>query len=185
MYTQGVVQRTRRELLQELESSQTQVVRLLESMRAVQDWQPEADEWSFRLIAGHLARVEETWHLRRVTAIAAGNTPQIAHYSHQADDFDERDLSASLRQWVAVRRRLLDFVAALDEVELGQVGIHEIVGPMTILETLAEILEQDQVNLRHIHQLIVAYYETTATPARGAPISLPGASYAANHNEAQ
>lgn len=200
MLTEGAVQRTRQELLHDLESSQAQVVRLLESMSAAQDWQPEAAEWSFRLIAEHLAALEETWHLRRVTAIAAGNTPQIAHYSHHADDLGARDLGASLERWIDARRRLLDFVATLDDAELDQVGVHEIVGPMTILETLAEILEQDQVNLRHIHQLIVAYYETTAAPQsiRGEPSLLPGmrvrgsqsagafyAANAANHNEAQ
>ena len=59
----------------------------------------------------------------------------------------------------AARRELLDFVAALSDQDLALVGIHEMVGPMTILDTLEEILDQDQGNLRHVYQLITAYYE--------------------------
>jgi hypothetical protein len=35
------------------------------------------------------------------------------------------------------------------------------VGPMTLQDTLEEILEQDQANLRHVYQLILAYHEET------------------------
>lgn len=183
--TEGVVQRTRQELLHELETSQAQVVRLLESVAAVQDWQPESAEWSFRLIAGHLATVEETWHLRRVLDIAGGDTPHIAAYSNHSVDFAEQELTASLAQWTATRQRLLAYVAGLREADLQRVGVHETLGPMSIMDILAEILRQDQVNLRHIHQLVVAYYEATPLASSPAGAVLPAQSSTADHNEAQ
>lgn len=181
--TEGVVQRTRQELLHELESSQAQVAQLLESMAAVQDWQPDSAEWSFRLLAGHLATVEEAWHLHRIQTIADGARPTITPYADQAVDCATHDLRESIRRWVATRRRLLDFVAARSDHELHQTGVHATLGPMNVLDVLAEILRQDQGNLRHIHQLIVAYYESpqlsVITPA------LPAHHNTVHHNEAR
>ena len=150
---------TREQLLQELQTSQNQVVTLLEAMADVQDWQPEPAEWSFRFIAAHLATVEQECHLQRVRRIASGETPLLTHYENQATAFARMDLRDSLRRWVSARRELLDFVATLSDRELALVGVHEMVGPMTILDTLEEVLDQDQGNLRHVYQLITAYYE--------------------------
>lgn len=185
--TEGVVQRTRQELLQALESSQAQVVQLLESMHAAQDWQPESAEWSFRLIAGHLASVEESWHLQRIHAIAGNDRPTLAPFAEQAVDIGARDLTASLQLWVATRKRLLEFVAGLAEQDLARVGVHETLGPMSILDILDQMLRQDQVNLRHVHQLIIAYYETPR-PAIGTSHSVhdPSANHdTVHHNEAR
>lgn len=154
-----MVHMTREQLLQELQGSQKQVVKLLESMADVQDWQPEPLEWSFRYIAAHLATVEQKCHLRRVMGIASGETPHLSNYANTATDFSEMDLHESLDAWIATRHQLLNFVRALSERELAYVGVHEAVGPMTVMDTLEEILEQDQGNLRHVYQLIVAYYE--------------------------
>jgi hypothetical protein len=42
---------------------------------------------------------------------------------------------------------------------LAYIGIHESLGPKTVLDILREMLEQDQGNLRHVRQLILAYQE--------------------------
>lgn len=154
-------QPSREQLLQELESSQNQVIALLASMAHVQDWQPEPAEWSFRFIAAHLATVEQQVHLHRIRRIASGQTPVLTHYENQAAGFAQVDLADSLQAWVAARRELIHFVTALSDRQMALVGIHEMVGPMTLMDTLAEILEQDQANLRHVYQLILAYHEET------------------------
>jgi hypothetical protein len=150
---------TREELLKELRRSQTQVVKLLETMAPVQDWQPEPDEWSFRFLAAHLATVEQSCHLERVIRIASGETPKLDLYSDTAANFQKVDLNKSLKRWVTIRHELIDFVESLSAHQLAYVGIHESLGPMTVLELLHEILDQDQGNLRHVRQLIVAYQE--------------------------
>lgn len=150
---------TREQLLKELRRSQKQVVKLLEAMAPVQDWQPEPVEWSFRFLAAHLATVERTCHLPRIIGIASGETPLLGLYSNTADDYQETDLNKSLKHWVATRKELLDYVQSLSAHQLDYIGIHESLGPMTVLELLREILEQDQGNLRHVRQLIVAYQE--------------------------
>lgn len=156
----------RDQYLRELQSSQAQVVRLLESMADVQDWQPEPAEWSFRLIAAHLATVEQACHFHRVVAIASGGTPGIDLYTNRAIPPAPADLQESLQKWIAMRRRLIAFVAALAEPQMAYVGIHPVVGPVTLLEVLQDILDQDQGNLRHVYQLITAYYEEALVPHR-------------------
>jgi hypothetical protein len=155
----GMSELSREQLLQELEKSQQQVSRLLETVAAVQDWQPDPVEWSFRYIAAHLATVERTIHLRRVNAIASGETPHFSPYSHVAENFAGRDLVDSLHAWAAARRELLDRVRALSTSQLALVGVHETVGPMTILDVLQELLDQDRGMLRHVDHLITALEE--------------------------
>jgi hypothetical protein len=150
---------TREQLLSELQRSQTQVVTLLEAMASVQDWQPEPAEWSFRFLAAHLASVEQTCHLQRVIRIASGETPTLGLYTNTAANYQKTDLHKSLKRWIAVRQELISFVEGLSPSQLSYTGIHESLGPMTLLETLRDILAQDQGNLRHVRQLILAYQE--------------------------
>jgi hypothetical protein len=155
-----MVAEQRDELLHELQVSQKQVARLLETMADVQDWQPEPAEWSFRYIAAHLASVEQKWHLLRVQSIASGERPHFPPYSNQEIDYHEDDLRESLRQWVRARRKLIDFVSRLSVRELEFTGVHEPIGDVTILDTLEEILLQDQGNLGLVRDLIVAYHKS-------------------------
>jgi hypothetical protein len=150
---------TREQLLQELQRSQTQVVNLLEAMASIQDWQPEPAEWSFRFLAAHLAALEQTCHLPRVISITSGETPTLSLYTTTAAEYHKADLHKSLKRWLSVRRELIDLVASLSPRQLDYVGIHESLGPLTVLELLHEILEQDRGNLRHVRQLIIAYQE--------------------------
>lgn len=150
---------TRAQLLLELEASQQKMVRLLESVAEIQDWQPEPVEWSFRYIAAHLARVEQSLHLHRVMGIASGEGPHFLPYSNIASNFSDVDLRDSLHKWVSTRRKLIQFVSGLSDSELRFIGFHQTVGPMTVLDALREMLEQDQGNLRHLFQLILAYQE--------------------------
>jgi hypothetical protein len=150
---------TREQLLTELQHSQTRVVKLLETMMPIQDWQPEPAEWSFRFLAAHLATVEQTCHLPRVIAIASGETPTLTLYASTAAGYQKADLRKSLKKWVATRHELIDFVKSLSAHQLTYIGIHESLGPMTVLDMLREILEQDRGNLRHVRQLFIVYQE--------------------------
>jgi len=150
---------TRDQLVAELQRSQMQIVKHLEIMASIQDWQPEPAEWSFRFLAAHLATVEQTCHLPRVTRIASGENPTLTLYASTAAGYQKADLRKSLKKWVATRRELIDFVNSLSVRQLTYIGIHESLGPVTVLDLLNEILEQDQGNLRHVRQLIIAYQE--------------------------
>ncbi len=150
---------TRQRLLQDLQTSQKQVVDVLAATESIQDWQREPVEWSFRHLAAHLAAVEQQCHLRRVKRIASGDTPRLHGYMDIADDLGDHDMRESLQQWIAARQKLIDYVSDLDDQQLHFVGIHEKIGAMTLLDALQEILDQDQGNFRHVCQLIIDYCE--------------------------
>jgi hypothetical protein len=150
---------TREQLLTELKRSQIEVIKLLESMAKVQDWQPEPVEWSFRFLAAHFANVERTCHLPRVMRIASGEMPTLDLYTNSAADYQKADLHKSLKRWSAARLELIHFVQSLSDEQLAYIGIHESLGPMNVLDMLHEILDQDRGNLRHVRQLIIAYQE--------------------------
>ena len=150
---------TRQQLLRDLQASQQQVVDVLASTEKIQDWQREPVEWSFRHLAAHLVELEQRYHLRRVQRIASGDMPRLRLYNESAEDIDEQAVSESLREWIAARQELLDFVSSLDDHQLHFIGIHEQIGAMTVLDALQEMLEQDQGTFRHICQLIVDYLE--------------------------
>lgn len=150
---------TRRQLLQDLQTAQQQVVDVLASTEGIQDWQREPVEWSFRYLAAHLAELEQQYHFRRVKRIASGGTPRLHRYSDIAETVDDQDLRDSLREWIVARQRLIAFVSELDDRQLHFIGIHEKIGAMTVLDALQEMLEQDHGNFRHVCQLIVDYFE--------------------------
>lgn len=155
----GMTDKTREQLIDELRASQQVVQGLLAEMVAVQDWQREPAEWSFRDMAAHLAEVERACHAPRIAAIATGEQPHFSRYSATGADFARYDLAESLAAWAAERRKLLDFVAALPNKKLLYTGVYPIVGEVTLLDALDDLHAQDQGHIRHIHQLIVDYRE--------------------------
>ncbi len=128
-------------------------------MAAVQDWQREPAEWSFRYIAAHLVSVERECHLPRMMGIASGEQPYFHHYMAHGVDFGDTDLEESLEEWRAVRRQLLDFVCGLPAETLDYTGTLEQCGDMTLLDALEELVEQDQGQMRHVRQLIADFFE--------------------------
>jgi hypothetical protein len=150
---------TRQQLLQELQTSQQQVVDALAATERIQDWQRDPVEWSFRYLAAHLADVERQCHFRRVKRIASGGTPEIQGYVEIADGLGDHDMHESLRAWIAARQQLIKYVRDLDDRQLHYVGIHEKIGAITVLDALQEILDQDYGNFRHVCQLIVDFCE--------------------------
>lgn len=151
--------KTRAQLIDELRASQQDVQGLLAATIAMQDWQREPAEWSFRYLGAHLAEVERECHAPRVARIAAGEQPHFSAYAATGTDFAQLDLTASLAAWAEERRKLLDFVAALSDRQLMYTGIYPIVGEVTLLDVLNDLHAQDQGHARHARQLIADYRE--------------------------
>ena len=91
------------------------------------------------------------------------------------------------------RRKLIDFVSNLSDRELEFTGVHEPLGDVTILDTLEEILLQDQGNLGLVRDLIVAYHKSAPQGAvddefssvLGVDPAQHGAAHDANHDPNQ
>lgn len=151
--------KTRAQLINELAISQQEVSRLLAAAAAIQDWQREPAEWSFRYLAAHLAAVEQERNLPRIQAIASGQQPHFHVYTESGADFARLDLNESLAAWREARNELLDFVTALPADADMLTGIHPAIGEITLLDALDEFHDQDLGHARHIRQLIEDYLE--------------------------
>jgi hypothetical protein len=149
----------RDELVESLHHSQQIVANLLEMTADIQDWQREPAEWSFRLTAAHLATIERDCYLDRLTQVASGSHPHFDPFVSTYLDQEGFDLLASLAEWTAFRRQLLDYAASLSDEELRYTGTHDTLGTVTVIDLLKELSTHDDRQFRHVAQLIEDYLE--------------------------
>jgi hypothetical protein len=141
---------TRAQLINQLETSQNELIALLTSVADQPDWQPAPDMWSFRYHAAHLATVDREAYWERVTRIAAGEKPHFEWYLNTDRDFSQHDLRDSLHQWAITRRQIIDFVRALPEDKLTLTGTHRTFGTITVLDVLQGMLDHDHEHLEEL-----------------------------------
>jgi len=146
-----------RELIGKVQDSQKELTQLLQSVAAVQDWQPDPDEWSFRFIAAHLATVDRECYQDRVMRIAAGENPRFESYFNTGRDFSRLDLLDSLRSWQGTRGEIIGFVSALPGEKLALTGTHAAFGTLTVRGVLKLMLEHDLEHIRDLKKIIGTY----------------------------
>ena len=145
------------ELISNIQTSQQELSALLLSVAENQDWQPEADEWSFRFIAGHMATVDKDCFFPRMSHIVAELQPKFIYYLHDEWNFGHLDLTYYLDEWAATRQTMINFVRALPEEALLLTGTHEKFGTMTVLDILQLMFDHDQEHIEHLQMLLIQY----------------------------
>src|SRR5438105_2586334 len=115
----------REQLIDELQAARQAVSALLLLVADDQDWQPDADNWSFRYVAAHMAGCDIECYQPRITQIAAGENPHFDLYLNTGRDFSQRDLRDSLDQWAAARGEIVAFLRALSDEQLLLTGRHD------------------------------------------------------------
>ena len=134
-----------RHIIDQLAASQQLVATMLRI--ASEDSQARVGAWSLRDIAAHLAASERECFEPRIRAIAAGERPEFDFYANDERDFGGIQLEDALDEWLATRRRLLDFARDLDDEELARVGMHQRYGAVTVDRYLEIALEHDRDHL--------------------------------------
>lgn len=140
----------RKQVVNDLLSTQVQITDLLTAVATTQEWRPAPNQWSFRQVAWHLATAERACLLDRVQQIATGANPTFGIYLDTDAEFITRDLHFALEQWADARRTVVDFVNALPEAALAFTGYHPSFGRLTVLGYLQIFLDHDQ---RHFEDL--------------------------------
>ncbi len=144
-------------LSNDVRSTQEQLISLLEPLATDQDWQPDAENWSFRFIAAHLAAADKECFWERVTRIASGEKPWFDYYHNTGRDFSASELRRSLNEWKETRARILDFVNSLGEEQLALIGTHVRAGEITIKDVLESMLEHDEEHLEDLEKSLREY----------------------------
>jgi hypothetical protein len=152
--------RTTKQLIGAVLSTQAQLTRLLESVAVGQDWKPAPQEWSFRFIAAHLATTEKECYQDRVVRIAAGENPHFESYFNTGRDFGRMDALDFLHEWAVTRREIIDFVSTLSEEQFSLTGSHTAFGTLTVQSVLKLMLDHDQEHIRDLEKAIAAYRST-------------------------
>jgi hypothetical protein len=150
-----------KQLISQLDSSQSELTALLTSVADHQDWQPAPDMWSFRYHAAHMATVDQEAYWERVIRIVAGEKPHFEWYLNTGRDFSQHDLRDSLREWALIRRQIINFVRALPEDKLTLTGTHQTFGTITVLDVLQGMLDHDRKHLEELQQYAATLLSTT------------------------
>ncbi|MFQ5343143.1 MAG: DinB family protein [Anaerolineae bacterium] len=145
---------TREQLISKLESSQSRLTALLDSVADNQDWQPSTDAWSFRYHAAHLATVEREAYWDRITRIAAGENPHYEPYFSTDRDFSQYALRNSLSEWAVTRRKIIHFVRSLPRARIALTGTHDTFGTITVLDVLQGMVDHDREHLKELTRLV-------------------------------
>lgn len=140
----------RKQVVNDLLSTQAQIIELLSTVAKDQEWRPATNQWSFRQIAWHLATAERACLLERVKQIATGTNPTFGIYLDTDTEFNRRDLLLALEQWADARQAVVDFVNILPESALASTGYHPSFGRLTVLGYLQIFLDHDR---RHFEDL--------------------------------
>jgi hypothetical protein len=147
----------REQLIHDLHDTREQVSDLLETVATDQDWRPDAENWSFRYIAAHMAACDKECLLVRITEIASGKNPYFEFYSNSTRDFSQLDLKQSLKEWDIIRQEIIDFFRTLPEEKLSLTGDHKTFGKITVPDYLKIGVSHDREHLQELAQLITEY----------------------------
>jgi hypothetical protein len=124
-------------------------------------WRPAPGEWSANECIGHLLEAERRGFAGRIRIIleAAGARPDLppdledwdppaVAETRQDHLRDGRDLAA---EFAALRGEGVALVRALTAADMGRIGVHPLVGPVSVDELLGEWVHHDR---NHVRQLL-------------------------------
>src|SRR5215470_2961093 len=140
-------EQTRKQMIDDLENMQKKVSALLLSVADDQDWQPDAEHWSFRYVAAHMAACDKECLQTRIMQIASGENPNFEFYSNTDRDFSRLVLKKSLDEWAVTRRAIIDFYRTLPDEKLSLTGNHATFGKITVPDYLRIGVDHDREQL--------------------------------------
>ena len=121
---------------------------------AILGWHPAAGEWCVKDVIGHLIESERRGFAGRIRIILAGARPSLEGWdpavvatARKDCDRDARTLVAELLQ---AREDSAALVAALRPDDLRQVGLHPVVGDLSVADLLQEWVHHDRNHLKQI-----------------------------------
>ncbi|MGH2512341.1 MAG: DinB family protein [Candidatus Limnocylindrales bacterium] len=115
-------------------------------------WRPAPGAWSVSECLGHLVESDRRSYLDRIALILAVDGVGLSDWDEvavAAGRHDERADPIELVESFATQRSDgIALVRALSEADLGRVGIHPVIGPLSIGELLGEWVHHDREHVR-------------------------------------
>ncbi|MEM7797559.1 MAG: DinB family protein [Chloroflexota bacterium] len=146
----------RRDLL----TIQEAICDLLLSVDIYQDWRPTENDWSFRQIGVHMAKVEKECHIYRINALLRSNNPTFTYYWNTVDELGDDDIYASVRLWKEYRRQFIERLDQLSRTEEERQGQHDVFGTITPAQLPRLVLDHDGQHHNHLKKMITQFNES-------------------------
>lgn len=119
-----------------------------------QDWRPSPKEWSFRLIAAHLAKIEREAYLVWLDGMLTGKTQTYTAYWNTEAGLGRPELTDSIIRWKESRRRLVERVKMLPANQLSMSVTHDIYGELTAERLVEVAMNHDSDHLSHLTKIL-------------------------------
>lgn len=159
------------EALAALERTPSVVQAVLSGLSA--DWgaaRPTPHDWNAHQVACHLLSTEESVWMVRARLIADGRgqpfpmsaagDPSARYPGIAADEVVERFRELRSRSVLELQR--MDITTPM----LAQVGVHPVLGPVSLRQLLAAWVVHDLNHVRQLHEALAAYYASEVGPWR-------------------
>ncbi len=124
-------------------------------VRALRDearWRPGPGDWSVSTCIGHLLEADRRGFAGRIRMILDTDRPALETWDQPAVAAarrdDERDPLELVEAFAAGRSAGIALVRSLSEADLGRIGVHPVVGELTVAEILAEWVHHDREHVR-------------------------------------
>jgi hypothetical protein len=128
---------------------------------AVLRWHPAAGEWCVKEVIGHLLESERRGFAGRIRIILASEKPSLqgwdpAEVARARTDCD-RDAGALVAELKQMRDASVVLVASLRPDELARIGLHPVVGELSIADLLQEWVFHDRNHVKQMLSNVQAY----------------------------
>jgi hypothetical protein len=124
-------------------------------------WRPAEGEWCVKEVLGHILEAERRGFAGRIRIILAGDRPALERWDQNAvaaaRNDCERDAGALVRELLTMREESAALAAGLRAQELERVGLHPVVGELTVAMLLQEWVHHDRTHLKQIMSNVQQY----------------------------
>ena len=124
-------------------------------------WHPADGEWCVKEVIGHLLEAERRGFAGRIRIILAHDRPALqgwdpAEVAKARKDCD-REASALVAELKQLRDASVVLVASLRPDELARVGLHPVVGELSVADLLQEWVFHDRNHVKQMLSNVQAY----------------------------
>ena len=140
--------------LDRLVETHEEICALLYSVASYQDWRPAPDQWSFRLIAAHLAKAERESYLAQLDTMIANGNRTFSQYWNTESELGRPELTDSIIRWKENRRKIVERIKMLGP-RIDQISVaHDVSGRVNPRQLLETVRNHDDDHLRHLKKIL-------------------------------
>ncbi|MFN8474582.1 MAG: DinB family protein [Anaerolineae bacterium] len=117
-------------------------------------WRPADGEWSVNEVIGHLIEADRRGYYGRIVILTTKDNPKLEAWDENAVSREradnEKDGVALLEEFTSLREDGIALVEGLTPEQLTRVGVHPVVGELSVNDLLHEWIYHDRTHIKQI-----------------------------------